>query len=155
MLGWCPGVGRSNETRASILIARRCGSSGTSRRPPHKAVRFAETVKDGVETLMTEWHDKDEAIAAARCTVEAAEEVKLAEYSAVPSGATATQAIAFRETFNGPARVLPPPPKYHSESRGQGRKEKCLDDKANSEGRDQSGGESASSATPTIGIVRL
>lgn len=49
----------------------------------------------------------------ARHAKEATVEATLAEYSAVASGGAARRPIAFREGFNGPARVILPPPSNH------------------------------------------
>lgn len=84
----------------------------------------------------------------ARHAAEAAEEAKRTALSVVASGVAAGQAVAFREAFDGPTRVLPPlrvMPKLERGGRGQSGNEKSPDDETNREGRGQCGGESASS----------
>lgn len=71
--------------------------------------RSVGVVEEGrPETFMTDWRKKEKARADTRHANEAAQEAKLVGPSVVAFGVTTRQAIAFRQAFNGPARVLSP-----------------------------------------------
>lgn len=75
-------------------------------------VRWCEAVISGAELFMREWREKNIAMAEARHVEEAATEAEWWHIQ-LHHLVTARKAMAFREGFNGPARVLvlPPPPR--------------------------------------------
>lgn len=83
----------------------------------NNVARWCKAAKSWAEASTAERCEKEKAMADACHLKEPAEEENMTACSALASGVTARQAIASREDFNGPTRVLPSPPKHQNQRR--------------------------------------